>query len=149
MWPRPGRTWSKWPRTGTRCTPPRWPPTTSARSRRKTPRPRRTRSDGSAGDQPDSQAEDGGGGHRHEGRPGAAQPVGVEHEHPRAPGGTDVAFSMANDVPATRVSVGRGGVRSRRWRAWVTWDRAVAAGWLVGLIVLGLVGAVPLVVPVV
>jgi uncharacterized membrane protein YsdA (DUF1294 family) len=51
---------------------------------------------------------------------------------------------MANDVPAARASVPRG--RPRRWRAWLTWDRAVAAGWLVGLGVLWLFGPVPLLV---
>jgi uncharacterized membrane protein YsdA (DUF1294 family) len=50
---------------------------------------------------------------------------------------------MANDVPAARAGVPRG--RPRRWRAWVTWDRAVVAGWLGGLGLLGLFGSVPLV----
>jgi len=51
---------------------------------------------------------------------------------------------MANDVPAARAGAARR-ASSRRWRAWVTWDRAVAAGWLGGLGILALFGAVPLV----
>jgi uncharacterized membrane protein YsdA (DUF1294 family) len=52
---------------------------------------------------------------------------------------------VANNVPAARTGAARRG-RARRWRAWVTWDRAVAAGWIGGLSVLWLVGPVPLLV---